>query len=193
MANQSMKLSQMVDAIGARIDDVIDIQTATEWLNAGLNQMAVSVGAVFPQLDSTNPDDRFVFDAKWQEIPIVYACAMFKGMDTAVQEKNVYMQQFVMMLKDFQTKYQVPIIYKDDMYTEQFRATADQVTFTITDPDYNESTADLKVYVNGKPAEVITSEDTFTLLVSAKEGDYITAIWEVHTDLQEPPYSFWGW
>lgn len=207
MAITPMTLTQMVDAIGTRVDDVIDINTACEWLNAGQNQLAIAVGASFPQLSASNANGSFAFDAKWQELPILYACALFKGKETSLTEKNAFMSQFVMGLKDFAVKYDLSPWLRDDDESQQFTATAGQTNFLITKISYDNATGDLKVYkydpvlgyaiklqeTSDWYANIDPTQNDFTLVVACVGGETITAVWEVHADIQEPPYSFWGW
>ena len=49
-----MTLQEMIDAINRRVDDVVDTTDAVEWLNAGKNQMALAIGANFPDLSAND-------------------------------------------------------------------------------------------------------------------------------------------
>jgi hypothetical protein len=194
-----MNLQEMISLINSNVDDVVATTDAVMWLNVGKNKMAISVGASFPDIAVTSDlSDAFVFPAKYHHIPVLYSCAAYKGQDTSLQEKGSFMQEFLDGIRDFQTEYSVPEYYRDDNNSEQFTATAGQSTFTITKNAYDSQTGDLKIYINGKqtfdftPNTDVRYKD-FTLSTVCNEGDKVTAIWEIHTDLMEAPYSWWNW
>lgn len=202
-----MNLTEMVSLIGTYVDDVVDIPTGTSWLNQGLNKMAVAVGAKFPQLSSTDTMSTFVFDEKWHDIPVLYASAIYKGKDTSLQEKNSFMSQFMEELKQFTVKYDLEPWFRDDAQSQQFVAVVGQTDFLITKISYDNATGDLKVYkydpVLKYATKLIenadftvnmdTTKNDFTLTTACVGGETVTAVWEIHADIQEPPYSFWGW
>ncbi len=96
-----MTLQEMIDAINRRIDDTILPTDAVEFLNAGQNVLAMEVGAVFAQLTTSNLNGTFDFDAKYHEIPVIYACMRFKELDSVLTEANNYRAQFYDMKKFF--------------------------------------------------------------------------------------------
>lgn len=195
-----MTLQDMIDYINNSVDDVVITKTAVAWLNAGQNKMAQTVGAKFPQLDATlsTSSQTFAFDDKWHEIPVLYAAAMFKGADTSLQEKNIFMQQFNDGLKEFVMNWEVLPSLRDDRITQQFIATDQQTDFTITKNSYDPSTGDLVIYVNDiQTTNFRTDTDPtvkkFYLNTPSTLSDKVTAVWEEHTDLVDPPYSWWQW
>jgi hypothetical protein len=189
-----MTLQEMINAINRRIDDVIDTADAIEWLNEGQNLLAIAVGAKFPQL-SSNLTDTFVFDEKYHTIPVIFAAMRYKEQDSSLQEARYLMDQFEEYKREFVENYEVPPRYRDDRQTQQFTATDGQTTFTITKLDYDPNSGDLKVYVNDAPVPLaaIGWDKSFTLETPCSDGDAVTAVWEIHTDMQEPPYPWWRW
>lgn len=191
-----MNLQQMIDAINSRLEEVVDNNEAVEWLNAGKNQMAIAVGAKFPDLNPANMQDTFVFDERFHEAPVLYACARYKERDSAIGESANFMAQFEALKKEFALEYVVPPRYREDRMSQQFIAADGQTTFTITKDTYDFRYGDLKVYVNDVPCHnvQISRDNTFTILSpTLKQGDAVTAIWEEHVDLIEPPYNWWRW
>lgn len=211
-----MNVQQMIDAINRRIDDTIAIPDAVEFLNAGQNQLAIEIGASFNQITTSNLNGTFDFDLKYHEIPVIYACMRFKELDSVLTEANNYRQQFYDMKKWFVQSYQLPPWLRDDRLAQQFAAQAGQTAFIITKETYNPKQGDLMLYKNGSKLltwtkVVSTVEDAalvstsltltndprgFILTYPCALGDVITAVWEEHNDLVEPPYSFWagqGW
>lgn len=211
-----MILQDMIYAINRRIDDTIATSDAVEFLNAGQNALAYEIGAAFTQLSETNLLGTFDFDAKYHEIPVIYACMRFKELDSVLTEANNYRSQFEQMKKFFIQSYQLPAWLRDDRLTQQFVAQEGQTTFVITKETYNPKQGDLMLYKNGsklvtwtkvvstiEDAALVSTSTTFTndprgfiLTYPCVLGDKITAAWEEHNDLVEPPYSFWagqGW
>lgn len=194
-----MNLQQMINLINTNVDDVVSTNDAVAWLNTGKNKMAIAVGALFPDIAITSDlSDTFVFPAKYHHLPVLYACASYKGQDTSLQEKGSFMQEFVDGLQDFVARYDVPPYYRDDDTSEQFIATAGQSIFTINKNSYDPVSGDLKVYINGRQTFDFTpNRDTrykeFILATACNTGDKVTALWEIHTDLIEAPYSWWTW
>lgn len=190
-----MTLQEMIDAINRRVDDVVDPTDAVEWLNAGKNRMAMAVGADFPDLTLSNMQESFVFPAKYHEGPVLYACAKFKENDSSLGEAANFMTQFETILREFMENYEVPPRYRDDRLSQRFTAKKGQTTFTITKPGYEPRFGDLKVFVNDiqVDVEIVPGSKSFTVLTELNDGDIVTAVWEEHWDLNEPPYNWWTW
>lgn len=187
-----MNLQQMIDAINRRVDDVVDVSDAVEWLNSGKNQMAAAIGATFPDLVATDLSSSFAFDSKYHEAPVLYASASFKEQDSALGEAQNFMYKFDQVKNEFVRNYEVPPSFKDGYTVQQFVASGGKKTFTITKESYSPSYGDLKVYVNNiKTTNFTINGSEFTCLYVV-DNDKITAMWEEHTDLIEPPYNWWG-
>lgn len=186
-----MKLSEMFTLLNLYADDVISPAIATVLFNAGQNKMAAEARASFPQLDPTNTEDSFVFDAKYHETPVLYAAAMIKAQDSSVREKGSYLDQFNDGLHSFTENWDVPPRYKDDINVQQFIATAGQTTFTITKDSYTYLYANVKVFVNDLGASYTADEDnSITLATACTAGDCVTVTWIVNDSLQRPPYPW---
>lgn len=194
-----MTLEEMINMINSNVDDVVLNEDALMWLNAGQNKMAVAVGANFPRLEITpSMDATFVFPEKYHDLPVLYASAMYKAQDTSLSEKDSFMVQFIDGLKDFVARYTPPIIYRDDETTEQFDIQNGMTSeLFITKNSYDPRTGKLKVYVNGIQTNNFIKDSkgrkSFLVLDDLVEGDRVTAQWEIHTDMQKPPYSWWSW
>lgn len=217
-----MNLQQMIDAVNNRVDDSISGTLITEYLNAGQNVMAMEVGAAFTQFVygqmTVSPD----FDEKYHEIPVLYACMRIKEMDSVLTEAANYRMQFEERKKFFIANYQVPIYLRDDRITQQFTASAGQMAFVITKTTYDPQQGSLTVYKTSYGTTNSTDLISFTRVVSTitdvsqasttntttndprgfiltyacAVGDKITAVWQEHNDIVQPPYPFWagqGW
>lgn len=211
-----MNLQEMIYAINRRVDDTIATSDAVEFLNAGQNVLAMEVGATFAQLQETNLLGTFDFDSKYHEIPVIYACMRFKELDSVLTEANNYRVQFEQMKKFFIQNYQMPSYNRDDRLSQQFFPVEGQTTFIITKDTYDPTQGVLEVYKNGTrmvswskvistvidEAQITTTTTTtndprgFILTNACVLGDRITAVWQEHEDVVDPPYSWWsgqGW
>lgn len=211
-----MNLQDMITAINNRCDDAIPINVAVDFLNSGQNVLAIEVGAAFTQLSTSNMTGTFDFPAKYHEIPVIYACMRFKELDSVLTEANNYRAQFEQMKKWFVQNYQLPSYLRDDILSQQFTAVLGQTAFVITKDTYDPNQGNLVVYKNGsrmvswnKVVSTITDEaDIVTTTTSTNDprgfilvnpcvlGDKITALWEEHQDVVEPPMPWWagqGW
>ena len=188
-----MNLQQMIDAINRRVDDAVNTQDAVEWLNSGKNQMAMAIGATFPDLVATELSSSFAFDEKYHEAPVLYASACFKEQDSSIGEAQNFMYKFEILKNEFVKNYDLPVSYRDNHLTQQFVADGVNNTFAITKESYSTSYGDLKVYVNNvRTTDFTVSGNTFTCQNVVKD-DRITATWEEHADLIDPPYNWWNW
>lgn len=211
-----MILTEMIAAINRRVDDTISTTDAVDFLNAGQNVLAMEIGATFAQLNVNDPNSTFDFDSKYHEIPVIYACMRFKELDSVLTEANNYRAQFEQMKKYFISNYQIPVWQRDDRITQQFIALGGQTAFVITKDGYDPNQGALAVYKNGiklmawervissilDEAEIVTTltttNDPYGFIVTnpCVLGDKITAVWEEHQDVVEPPYPWWsgqGW
>lgn len=211
-----MILSDMIAAINRRVDDTISTTDAVDFLNAGQNALAMEIGATFAQLTSSNLNGTFDFPEKYHEIPIIYACMRFKELDSVLTEAGSYRSQFEQMKKYFIANYELPVYNRDDRTTQQFTALGGQTAFVITKDGYDPNNGALTIYKNGSSliswqrvistvtdeSQVTTTTTTtndprgFILTTACVLGDRITAIWEEHEDVVEPPMPWWagqGW
>jgi hypothetical protein len=192
-----MNLKEMIDAVNMRADDIQSNAVIIQWLNEGISVLGIAVEANFPQFSATSGDligQIAPIPERFHMIPVIYAIAKFKEYDSSVNEANNFMNQFEFLKNQFVATYQVEPQYRDDRLAQQFTVTDGQREFEITKNGYNPRYGDLKVYVNGQRKEDFTIKDKkFTLVTDSVAGDKITAVWEEHTDLLEPPYNFWRW
>lgn len=212
-----MTVDDLINALNSRVDDELHGDDAVyEWFNSGLNQLGVAVQAVFPQLSQTT--DTPVIPSKYHEALVIFAAAKYKERDSSLSESGNFMQQFAEIKKEFNKFYDPPLQYRDDNFSQLFTATAGQLAYVITNSTYDPKYGDLKIFYNGRllaggvdyqivqaPAgsysQIQTTNTTtndpngFMLDASMtiNAGDLISAVWEEHADLADPPYDFWRW
>lgn len=188
-----MKVSEMLTRLQLYIDDTVESEEdAIGILNDGKNRMALAVKATFPDVTSASGgSDSFVFPTEYHEGPVLYAAAMYKAVDSSIQEKNSFMGDFQEILRDFQENYDPPMQYQKNSYTQHFVATAGQLLFTITGETF---TGKPKVYINSQRTyDYNVDGNEITLYNGAIEGDILSAVWDENAAFTQPPYPHWRW
>lgn len=175
------------------VDDVIDPEDSIIMFNAAKEDMAAAVKARFPDLgQDVGINDSFVFDSRFHEAPVLYAAAMVKANDSSVGEKQDFMNQYQMKLRDFVKNYYPPIMYQDVPNMAHFKVdeTTDPSLFTITDESYS-IYGNAEVYLNGRVVGYRRYGNQFTLSVPAPVGSTVTIVWEPYQ--YQAPQFLKGW
>ena len=191
-----MILAEMIRMVNFNVDDVIDNQDIVDQLNRAKDQMAARVGCKFPDIQITGDlSESFVFDERFHELPVLYASAMVKAMDSSISEKDSFMVQFMDGLVTFAAIYDPPIQYWENPTCQQFDVEdVSQSEFTITKATYNPVYGKLKVFVNGNQIfDFSKNGNTFWLIDAAQPGDRVTAVWEQDSSLTVKPAYYVGW
>jgi hypothetical protein len=188
-----MILSEMVEFVNGLVDDVADTADLVRWMNAGKDDMAIEVGAKFPDLTMSDMSKEYAFDSRFHLAPVYYAAAKYKEYDTSLDEAVNFMNQYIELKKSFALKADIAPQFREDSNTQHFTAALGQTDFTITKESYDPRYGDVKVYVNGVPTYAFTTMDNTITLSSLTTGDMVSCIWEEHTDMVESPYNWWKW
>lgn len=196
-----MNLQELKASVWERVDDAPSDITVIKWFDDAQNRLASACDAKFPRFVSNNqfdPNYTPVWDEKWHEALIVFACARYKESEASISEVNNFQTQFEEIKREMSENYQVPPQYRDDRVSQQFTATAGQTTFTITKLGYDPVYGNLKVYVNGIPTtDYLTPADgspsfTFNPTTVLNVDDKVTVLWEEHYEYQQAPYGWWS-
>lgn len=174
-----MNYGDMKKLLEYYVDDVVDTTTTTALFNSGKNKMAIAVHAEFPDITPTAPNDNFVFDARFHEIPVLYAAAMAKSYDSSLQEKNSYLNQYETGLRDFIQNYDPPIQYLRQEYMQHMTVSEllGTTSVAVTNPTYN-TRGVVDVYVNSVPVTYTGTATGIDLISPAPLGSVITVVWE---------------
>jgi hypothetical protein len=204
-----MNLGDLKQMVWDRIDDAPLDLMVIRWMENGQSRLASVVNAVFPPFVTNgqfDPTFTPVFDAKWHEALVIFACARYKESESSMQEVQNFQQQFDDLKKEFAERYQVPVQNMDNDHSQQFTNAAGVTEFTITKDGFDKNYSNLKVYINGKlqvdwtytnpVSATSTNINNFTLGVSIPTlmaTDIVTAVWDNQNQFAEPPYPFWTW
>lgn len=175
------------------VDDVVDTPIAVTLFNAGKDRMGIAVDAAFPDLpEAPLEGDAFAFDKQYHEAPVLYAAAQFKAYDSSIGEDQNFMNKFERLLREFQTNYQVPLMYKNDNYTFKYVVTGDSgVNQIVVDSEYYNTYGNVYVYVDNKPVsfskygQYINFEDVVSV------GSTVVVVWEPTVYESQPWQRMW--
>jgi hypothetical protein len=196
-----MQLQELKSRVWSRVDDAPTDLTVIQWFDDAQNRLASALGAKFPKFITNNkfdPTQEPVWDEKWHEALVVFACARYKEMETSLSEVQNFQMQFEDLKAEMTENYQIPLQYRDDRLVQQFTAIDGQTDFTITKLGYEPVYGDLQVFINGNQTTDFRKKTDGTkgfilgATISLVSGDTVTALWDEHYDYQEAPYPWWG-
>jgi hypothetical protein len=194
-----VNLSELKAQVWERIDDAPADLTVIKWFDNAQNRLASACNAKFPKFVTNSqfdPNVSPVFDEKWHEALVVFACARYKEAESSLSEVANFAQQFEELKAEMMENYIAPLQYRDDRLVQQFTATVGQTDFTITKLGYTETYGNLRAFVNGLETKDFTHTNDGTNQFTINSpvlsvGDDVTALWEEHYEYTEPPYPWW--
>jgi hypothetical protein len=197
-----MQLQELKQMVWDNVDDAPLDLTVMRWFDRAQARLASAVNASFPKFVTNGvftPTFEPVFDERWHEALVAFACARYKEQEASLNEVANFQQQFDNILKEMTENYEVPLIYRSDRFTQQFTVTDNTVTtFNITKIGYDPSYGNLKVYINGLETTdfYLASDGTKSFTINPTTplavNDAITALWEEHYEFLEPPVPWFG-
>lgn len=190
-----MQLQELKQMVWETIDDAPADLTVIRWFDRAQDRLASSVGAKFPRFIANgtfDPNTEPVWDEKWHEALVVFACARYKEAESSLNEVQNFQQQFDTLMSEMSENYQIPIQYRDDRLVQQFIAVSNQVSFVISKLGFDPVYGNLQVFVNGVETTDFTLDaDTKMFTINAttvvNADDKITALWQEYYDYDQPP------
>lgn len=180
----------------AENDQSIDDVAMTGWIRDAINRINVALGATFPS--SFDGTDKPAFDERYHEALIIFGVAKYRESDADFNSASYFMQQFNDMLIVMQRDMVVPPSYKNDYNYKQIVITDVTVMVYNLNIPSGSYFDEIEVYQNDvlvTPSYYRINQRlgtiTFTGL-TLTEGDYITVKFENNSDLNNPPYQWWG-
>lgn len=195
-----MNISTLIKSTNDRLQETLPTLTIIGWFNEAQNKLASRVEAVFPSLvnkDGTqSPITEPVWDDRFHDLLVIYACARFRESDEAIGEAQYLDGLFYDKLTDAVAEMDIPLQYKNNDNTQQFKSTEGQVDFTITKDTFHDTYGKVQVFVNGteltKFSDFSISGRTISLLTPCIENDLVSILWETPYTYNYPPQLFQG-
>lgn len=182
-------------------EDALDGMIILGWFDEAQNRFALKAGAKFPSF--LNPDGTQssitepVFDSRYHELLVVFACARYRESDEAIGEAQFLDDKFERLLDEFSTHIVVEPQYKDDTYSQLFSAVADQLSYVITKSNYRDLYSNLQVYVNGvlktEKYDYTVKGNVVTFTIVPDEGSIISCLWQPSEIYNDKPILWGDW
>jgi hypothetical protein len=197
-----MQVQALIKAVQDRLQEpALEGILILGWMDEAQNRIGLRAGAVFPKF--LNPDGTQsaltepVFDNRYHELLVIYACARYRESDEAMNEAQYIDNLFEHRLSEATVYIQVPTIYQDNPFAQQFIAIANQTDFQITKPNFFPHLNYLQVYLNGTPqkrsVDYRLDGNTVKLSVPTMLGDQVSCTWEEAEPYNIPPRTWGGW
>jgi len=197
-----MQVQALIKAVQDRLQEsALDGLLILDWMDEAQNRIGLRVGAIFPKF--LNPDGTQstlaepVFDNRYHELLVIYACARYRESDEAMNEAQYIDNLFENRLNEAAVYIQVPLTYRDDPFTQQFTAVLAQTDFPITKPNFFPQFNYLQVYLNGSIKQRFVDYriigNTVSFLNPMAGGEQITCTWQEAEPYNVKPNTWGGW
>lgn len=190
-----MTLDELRGVIQGTVEENPSLTNTIRWVNTMISTINLEMDISVPHLSFTAAGgESLPLPNEYSALFINFCCAKSKEFDGSIGDASYYMNEFKELKKEFISTYQVPVYYRNDRLVQQFVASQDQTVFTVTKEGYEPKYGDLKVFINGvRETDPIINDDNTFETSARSAGDKVTALWEEHTDMVEPPYMWWRW
>ena len=195
-----MTYDEIVDQIIAMAegDQSIDDVVMSKWISQGIDRINVAMKSNIPT--SLSGSQEPLFDKRFHEAIVLFAVSKYRAADASYNDADYFMNQFEQMVQTMQRDMNIsPSLMNDDQH-QQIIAVAGTYTYSLTLPDgsyydvievYVNDV--LKVYRTDYTINMTTKLLAFTGNTTFVDGDKITVKYENNSDLNNPPYGWWGW
>lgn len=195
-----MEMQEIIERVRslAENDQSIPQEDIYAWTDQAMQRINVALSAKFPLVKDQPTSYEPEIDNRWHEAFVVFCVAKYRESDSAYNESGYFMEQFNDMIMTMQRDMNIPPSFRADHNVQQIEVTDDTViSYDLEIPsgsyiDY------IDVYHNNKKLKstsfrVSSITETITLVgLTLTIGDKITVVFENNSDLNNPPYSWWG-
>lgn len=194
-----MKLSEIIEAIkdGAEQDLSIPDASIIRWVNMGIDRLNTALETNIPTMTAVQTNEEPGFDKRYHEALVMFGVNKYRESDGDYNAAQYFLGQFDAMLVDMQRDMVIPPSLKNDFNHQQIVVTdAAQFVYYLNMP--TGSYFDLVVvYLNDAEQnptsyKISMSNRTITFVNPLVVGDKITIKFENNSDLNNPPYQWWG-
>jgi hypothetical protein len=192
-----MKMDEIMDAIIslAENDQSIDDVAMSTWVSQGINRINAALNVNFPS--SLSGSDEPAFDARYHEALVIFGVAKYRESDSAYSDAQYFMQQFDAMVMKMQRDMVIPPSYQTDYNYKQIVVTNPTTIVYNLDIPSGSYFDDIVIYLNDivvpSGFTIDSTAGTITFLtVTLTVNDKITVKFENNSDLNAPPYQWWG-
>lgn len=194
-----MKMSEIHASVRSLSENDLSIPTADidRWVDDAINRINTTLEANIPTVSGKGADYIPEFDPRYHEILVLFAANRYRESDADFNSAQYFLANFNDMLMDMQRDMHVPPSLKQHHDYQQINVTdAGQTVYYLSMP--TGSYFDLvRVYINDaevnpRSYSISFSNRTITMKTSLSVMDKITVQFENNSDLNYPPYQWWG-
>lgn len=183
----------------AENDQSISQEDVIRWVNLGINRINQHLQVNIPVVDSSDLNIEPDFDKRFHESLVLFSVAKYYESDASYNNSIYYMNQFDNMVRVMQRDMNVKPSQRADYNVQQIVVGQDVAYEYYLEMPYGSYFDNVEVYVN----DILVDSKYYTLDInrrvirfngiSLNHYDRITIVYENNSDLNSPPYSWWGW
>lgn len=183
----------------AENDQSISQEDVIRWVNLGINRINQHLQVNIPNVSSGDLNVEPDFDKRFHESLVLFSVAKYYESDASYNNSIYYMNQFNDMVRVMQRDMKIKPSQRADYNVQQI--VVDQTSsyeYSLEMP-YGSYFDNVEVYVN----DTLVEQNNYTLDMSKRiirfngislnPYDKITIVYENNSDLNSPPYAWWGW
>lgn len=194
-----MKVSEIVAAVrsGAENDMSIPEADIIQWIDFGINRINTALECNIPKVTGQATTIEPSFDSRYHEALVIYGVNKYREADGDYNAAQYLLGQFDSMVNDMQRDMVIqPSIKADYNYQQIVVTNASTLTYNLTMPSgsYFDQVVVYKNDVELDPSTYTISFQykTIKLTGTLAVNDKITIKFENNSDLNSPPYQWWG-
>lgn len=194
-----MKLSEIIEAVkdGAEQDMSIPDASIIRWVNMGIDRINTAIETNIPYMTAAQTEQEPGFDKRYHEALVTFGINKYRESDGDYNAAQYFLGQFDAFLVDMQRDMVIPPSLKNDYNHQQIVVTDATVTnYSLTMPSgsYFDKVVIYRNDVEMNPLDYRINFSTRSVIfkVALTVNDKITVKFENNSDLNSPPYEWWG-
>lgn len=195
-----MLISEIISQVKTLSENDLSIPDAdiTQWVDFAIDRINIALSTTIPHIKGVATSQSPQFDARYHESLVMFAVGKYREGDASYSDAQYFLGQFNDMLMQMQRDMVIQPSIRTDYNIQQIVVTSAAVfAYTLTMP-YGSYFDDVVVYKND--AEVDSKLYSFSIDnrtitfkgLTLAVNDKITIKFENNSDLNAPPYQWWG-
>lgn len=181
----------------AENDQSIAVTDMTDWLDDAIDDINTALKSNFSkatgQADTWEPE----FDSRYHEALLIFAQKRYREADADYSSAQYWDNKFTVKLMDMQRDMKVPPSFRADPEVQQIVITDPTNAIYNLTMDFGSYFDVLEVYQNDSlvsPSyyKVSLNSQQITFTQTLEYNDKITIVFQENSDLNNPPYEWWG-
>lgn len=198
-----MKVDDIIRKVKTLADNDQSIKTSDiqDWIDLGIDEINQSMKSSIPYISGLPTSTIPQFDERYHNVLVQYCVAKYREGDSDYTAAQYFDAQFKDTLNLMQRDMIVAPSLRDDDSIIQLTATSNgQVTYDVPTLPLGSYYGIIQVYQNDveiteycKFNSLVKQMTIDTGHVTIANGDKISIDFEINSELNNPPYTWWGW